>query len=502
MTRKGIQLSPGLLTFVVGLLLLSLAGVAYQQYLLSSGGVGSAPAKGTASSTAQAVKYACPMRCVETEEPGPCPVCGMDMQPITSASAASSSAGAPAAGPQMYTCPMHPQIVQDHPGSCPICGMELVPKQDSGGGIDPALDSATAAVRLSPAQAVLSGIEAVHPSREHKALSIPAFGQTVIPDGQIESISSWTEGRIDDLFLKDTGGVVKKGDHILDLYSEELVQAQEEFLVAKAAVDQLSGSGYESISQSSRSLLEASRTKLSRLGMTAEQVRSLEDSGRVADRIPIYAGKGGVVMEKKVAEGMYVMKGESLYEVADLSKLWVEVQVFEADAAKLRAGDRVAFESPSQPGKTYRGKVILIEPEVSMETRTWTARVEVANPDMSLRPGQVLNATLSFDYGELLLLPRNAVLHTGDGDLVYVLAGQDLWQPRRVKVGRDFGDQVEIVEGLSADEAVAGTAVFLLDSEAQLKGIPRPLEEPGTAGAAAESTAYQAHSHSEGAGDD
>ncbi|MCC7479383.1 efflux RND transporter periplasmic adaptor subunit [bacterium] len=475
MKARGIRVSPGLLTFIVGLLLLAVSGVIYQQYLMSTGRLSAGPANAQPAAGAP-TKYACPMRCVETDEPGSCPVCGMDMQPVESSVQPAASTAPTAATAELYTCPMHPQIVQDHTGSCPICGMELVPKQDDSGALDSSLAEAVDTVRLSPTQALLSGVEAVHPSREHKALSIPAFGETVIPEGQIESISSWTEGRIDDLFLRDTGGKVSKGDHILDLYSEELVQAQEEFLVAKAAVDQLAGSGYENISQSSRSLLESSRTKLQRLGMTAEQIKNLEESGRVADRIPIYSGKSGVVMEKKVDEGMYVMKGESLYEVADLSKLWVEVQVFEADAAKLRVGDKVVLASPSQPGKTYRGKVILIEPEVSMETRTWTARVEVSNPDMSLRPGQVLNATLSFDYGELLLLPRNAVLHTGDGDLVYVLAGENTWRPRRVTVGRDFGDMVEIVDGLSAEEAVAGTAVFLLDSEAQLKGVPRPVD--------------------------
>jgi Cu(I)/Ag(I) efflux system membrane fusion protein len=373
---------------------------------------------------------------------------------------------------------MHPQIEQDHPGTCPICGMELVPKTSSSDEIDPTLAEAVAAVKLSPTQAVLGEVQAVHPSREHIALTIPAQGEAVVAQDSIESITSWTEGRVDELFLRDTGGVVKAGDHILDLYSEDLVQAQEEFLVAKQAVDQLGGSGYESIASSSKSLLEGARTKLQRLGMSSEQIAALEAGGAVQERVPIYARHSGVVMDKKVSEGMFVMKGEMLYEVADLSKIWVELRVFEADAAKLRAGDRVNFESPVHPGKQYRGKIILIEPELNMETRAYRARVEVSNPDMSLRPGMILDAKISFDYGNLLLLPRNAVLHTGDGDLVYVLAGENLWQPRRVTVGRDFGDKVEIVSGLKPEEAVAGTAVFLIDSEAQLKGVPRPVDAP------------------------
>jgi Cu(I)/Ag(I) efflux system membrane fusion protein len=160
--------------------------------------------------------------------------------------------------------------------------------------------------------------------------------------------------------------------------------------------------------------------------------------------------------------------------VVDLSRVWVEVQVFEQDAAKLKPGMAVTLTSPAYPGRTFTGKIQLIEPMLGMETRTFRARVVVSNPGGLLKPGQALDAQVRLDFGELLLLPRNAVLHTGEGDLVYVLAGDGLWAPRKVTIGRDFGDKVEIVSGLRADEAVAGTAVFLLDSEAQLKGVPRP----------------------------
>ena len=197
--------------------------------------------------------------------------------------------------------------------------------------------------------------------------------------------------------------------------------------------------------------------------------------------MPIYATHSGTVMEKKVTEGMYVMRGEELFSVADLSKVWVIVKVFEKDAANLRAGDHVTMKCPIHPGMVFHGRVELIEPELDMATRTHRARVIVDNAAGILKPGLVLDAELAVDYGSLMLLPRNAVLHTGDGDLVYVLAGENLWEPRRVKVGRDFGDKVEIVSGLRRDEAVAGTAVFLLDSEAQLKGVPRPTDEAGSA---------------------
>lgn len=428
----GYRLSPGWLTFLVGLLFLMLAGVLYQQSLIKSGAVG-----GGSSATAATVTGT------------------------------------------TYTCPMHPQVVQDHPGTCPICGMELVPKDEST--TSEVTEASVQGVHLSPTQEVLANVTPVKPTRELMSLDVPAIGEVQIPEGQMREVVSWQDGRVDNLVLEETGGVVKKGQHIMDLYSEDLIQAQEEYLIALKAVDELGNSGYSSIADSTKRLLNASREKLVRLGMTPGQLTELEKTRKTVERVPIYAKQGGVVMDKKVDEGMYVMRGEELFSVADLSPIWVEVKIFEKDIASIRTGDVVKFKSAAAPGRTFSGRVELIEPELDMQTRTYKLRVKVNNPDLALRPGMVLDAQISFDYGDLLLLPRNAVVHTGDADLVYVQAGNGEWVPRRVTVGRDFGDKVEITEGLKQGETVAGTAGFMLDSEAQLKGVPRPV--PGdTAG--------------------
>jgi membrane fusion protein, copper/silver efflux system len=426
-SSHGYGLSPGWLTFLVGLVFLLLAGVVYQQSLIKSGAVGSATGK---------------------------------------------TAAAPAG--QTFICPMHPQVVQDHPGTCPICGMELVPKDDSAMGNELTAASVKG-VHLSPTQEVLANVTPVKPSRELMSLDVPAIGEVAIPEGQMREVVSWQDGRVDNLVLSETGGYVKKGQHIMDLYSEDLIQAQNEYLIALKAVDQLGDSGYQSIADSTRRLLDASRQKLLRLGMTPAQLSQLEMTRKTIERVPIYARQGGVVMEKKVDEGMYVMRGEELFSVADLNPIWVEVKVFEKDIASIRRGDVVKFKSAAAPGRTFSGRVELIEPMLDMETRTYKLRVKVANPDMALRPGMVLDAAISFDYGSLLLLPRNAVVHTGDGDLVYVQAESGEWVPRAVTVGRDFGDRVEITAGLKPGESVAGTGGFMLDSEAQLKGVPRPV---------------------------
>jgi len=440
------RIAPGWITFLLGLVILAIAGILYQQSLVAKG-VSGAPATAAGAPAS----------------PG-------------------QTAAAPAAK-QLYTCPMHPQIIRDHPGTCPICGMELVPMETevadtSAQAKAESLETTVAAVKLSPTQAVLSDIQPIMPTREKMALKVPAIGEVSVPQNQMKDIVSWQEGRVDNLVLAETGGTVKQGEHILDIYSEPLVQAQEEYLLALKAAKELGDSGYEYIAASSNKLLEASRQKLLRLGLSADQLAELETKGAVEEHLPIKSLYGGVVMDKMVTQGMYVMRGEKLFSVADLGTVWVELSVFEKDIASIKIGDKVTLKSPTHSGMVFTGRVELIEPEVNMDTRTFRVRVSVDNPKMLLRPGEILDAEMTFSYGNLLLLPRNAVLHTGDGDLVYVMAGENLWEPRRVTVGRDFGDKVEIISGIKPDEAVAATAVFLLDSEAQTKGVPRPINLP------------------------
>lgn len=470
------RVSAGLMTFIVGLVILAIAGVAYQQYLVSSGAyevsvnAGAAPMAG--------VKYVCPMRCVEADEPGACPVCGMDMTAIETAAAP------PSAAEMLYTCPMHPHVEQDRPGTCPICGMELVPGETKTPAVDPATQDLVSTVKLSPLQAVLADVQPVHATVERMKVTIAAIGEVQVPENQESKLVSWQAGRVDSLVLRETGARVEEGQHLLDIYSEDLVQAQEEYLLALSARDEIGGSSYASVAASAARLLDASRTKLLRLGMTAAQVTELESTRSVLEHVPIYASHGGIVMDKLVTEGMYVREGDVLFTVADLDPVWVEVEIFERDVAGLHVGKAVTMYCPIHPGMVFRGRIGLILPSLDPGTRTHRARVVVGNPDFILRPGMIMDTELTVDHGEMLLLPRNAVLHTGDGDLVYALVGEDLWEPRRVTVGQDFGDMVQIVDGVTQSDAVAGTAVFLLDSEAQLKGVPRPLELPSDDAAA------------------
>lgn len=464
------RLSPGIMTFLIGLIILLVAGVVYQRVAAPPP---AAPGGGSATAPAPAVKYACPMRCVELDHPGDCPVCGMEMMPIETVSI-TSTAGHDHAEPELYTCPMHPQVEQDHPGTCPICGMELVPAADDSAAVDSETAELVSAVKLSPLQSLLAAVEPVHAAYEEVAESVAVLGEVESPADREHVLTSWQDGRIDNLYVRETGVQIREGQHILDIYSEELVQAQDEYLLALDAEQRLGGSEYESVRATTSSLVTAAESRLRRLGLSAEQIERLAADRVVEEHIAIHATAGGLVVEQFVAEGNYVREGAPLFRVADFSTVWVSLKVFESEMSYFRPGMQVTLDCPVHAGMQFPATVELVEPSLDPATRTYQVRVAVHNTGLTLRPGMIIEGNLQVSHGELLLLPRNAVLHTGDSALVYVQAGVDQWEPRRVETGLDLGEQVEITSGLSPDEAVAGTAVFLLDSEAQLKGVPRP----------------------------
>jgi len=427
-SASGYRISPGWLTFLVGLLFLLVAGLAYQQSLVASGKLGGG-----------------------------------------STSTASKPTGA-----QVYTCPMHPQVVQDHPGTCPICGMELVLKSGAAQGATVNV-AALKGAQLSPEQEVLADVTPVHATREAKADTLDTVGEVEVPTNQIRQVTAWLDGRIVKVANVCCGTTIGKGQKVMDFYSPDLVQAQNEYLIALQASDELGHSRYASVASSSIGMLSASRDKLLRLGLLPEQIGQLEKERHARDTIPVYSAERGVILEQKAYAGQWVNKGDELFTVADLSPIWVNLSVYEKDIAKVKPGYRVTLTSPSAPGRRFRGTVSIIQPELSMETRTYKVRVVLSNADLKIRPGMLLDASVDVDYGTLTMLPRNAVLHTGNGDLVYVKASDGTWQPRSVTVSRDFGDRVAISSGVTPADTVAGSAVFLLDSEAQLKGVPRPV---------------------------
>ncbi len=424
----------------------------------------------------------------------------------------------------IYTCPMHPQIRQPNPGRCPICSMPLeLATAVADGGLD------EYAVTVEPAARRLANIQAAPVKKRTVARTIESIGRIAIDESRQATIAAYVAGRIERLFADYTGIQVAKGDHLTVIYSPQLYAAQVEYLESRRAFAAMDGATLASVRRSQERLVAGARQRLTELGMTAEQLAELDKSQEAQSRITIYAPIGGTVIEKMVVEGQYVEVGEPIYRIADLSTVWLLLQLFPEDAALVRFGQRVEVEVQSLPGEEFEGRVAFVDPVVDESTRTVAVRVELLNERGLLRPGdyaraelivplgehgQVYDADLAGkwispmhpqiirdepgqcpicgmdlvstrEYGytdapvpqpEVLVVPRRAVLMTGSTSLVYVETEPGRFELRPVKLGALLRDEAVILGGLKAGEQVAVNGNFLIDSQMQLAGKPSLID--------------------------
>jgi membrane fusion protein, copper/silver efflux system len=424
----------------------------------------------------------------------------------------------------VYTCPMHPQIRQPYPGRCPICSMPLELATTD----EDATDNPYA-VRIEPAARRLANIETARVERRPVEKTIESIGRLAIDESRLSTISAYVAGRIERLFADYTGVQVAQGDHLAVVYSPQLYAAQVEYLESRLSLAAMERAALASVRRSQERLVASARQRMTELGMTAEQLTELEDSGQARSRITIYSPIGGTVIEKLVVEGQYVDVGEPIYRIADLSTVWLLLQLFPEDAALARFGQRVEVNVQSLPGQTFEGRVAFVDPVVDSQTRTVDVRVELLNEDGRLRPGDYAQARLvvplreqgqvydeslagkwispmhpqiirdapgqcpicgmdlvsTREYGyaeeplpqpEVLAVPRRAVLMTGSTSLVYVETEPGRFELRPVKLGPLLRDQAVILEGLQEGEQVAVNGNFLIDSQMQLAGKPSLID--------------------------
>jgi Cu(I)/Ag(I) efflux system membrane fusion protein len=377
-----------------------------------------------------------------------------------------------------YACPMHPFIVAPRHGSCPICGMELV-KKVTGGDIS---DQALARVRhvaLSPTQQVMANL-ATEPatvgefSKEIQATGVVAFNQE-----RQGKVTAWLAGRLDRLLVKSIGAPVSKGRPIAELYSFEMVTAQEEYLLAHKALRLFGSSIVPIFNQNSMTSLFEARQRLRQLGFSERQFDQLQRSNKPTVRLPITSPLSGVVTEKFVQEGQYVNMGDPLFTVADLSVIWVELEVFEIDLPLIKVGQQVAVVCPGLPGQPLKGKVKLVYPFLDPKTRTAKLRVELPNPGLKLKPDMYVSASIKIPLAPSLTVSSNSVVETGKRQVVWVETAPGTMVQREVKTGVRSGDRVQILEGLQPGEKVVLKGGYLVDSEAQLSHTsPLPAAGP------------------------
>lgn len=381
-------------------------------------------------------------------------------------------------GAQHWTCSMHPQIRMEHEGQCPICGMDLIPAQS------PDLDKTPSpqTVTLGPRAAALAQIRTSPVERTQAQTEVRLLGRVDYDETRLRMVTPWTDGRIDKLRVRVTGTTVRKGQVVADLYSPELYAAMRDLIVAGKQSKKLSagmhGSGALAVAA-----LESAREKLRLLGVSEKELKAIESSGKAPKKVSIRSPFSGTVLERNVEEGDYVKSGTALYHIADLSKVWVQIDAYESDLPLLARGNKVLIEIDALPGETLSGEVAFIDPVVDKRTRTTRVRVEVPNPTGALRPGMFAEAVVNAgarDQGSQLVLPRSAVLFTGRRSVVYVAVPEQpgAYALREVRLGTRAGPVYTVLSGISEGEQVVTHGAFTLDADLQLRGGASMMTRP------------------------
>jgi len=424
-----------------------------------------------------------------------------------------------------WTCSMHPQIQQPQPGDCPICGMDLIPLVD-----DTDQQAGPRELAMSESARALADIQTSLVQRDYPTAQIRMVGQLDYDQTKVKSLSARFSARIEELFVNYVGVRVERGEHLAMVYSPELLAAQRELI-----------SSYSRDPKSQ--ITDAAREKLRLWGLLPEQIDAIIDSGEAKDRFELKAPISGVVLTKNINEGDYVQTGEALFEIVDLSELWLYLDAYESDLQWLRFGQTVSFSVEAYPGERFEGSIVFIDPELDRKTRTVPVRVNVANTDGRLKPGMFARGivdsriaedghvfapdfsgqwicpmhpqvqstgpgdcavcgmplveaeSLGYVNGEAveppLIVPASAVLRTGTRAVVYVEvqdADRPTYEGREIALGVRAGDVYLVKSGLEAGERVVTHGAFKIDSALQIQAKPSmmSLSEADTNGGAGE----------------
>jgi membrane fusion protein, copper/silver efflux system len=385
-----------------------------------------------------------------------------------------------------WTCSMHPQIRQPNFGQCPICGMDLIPLAQDDDADD---DSELPRLSVSRRSAALMNIQTAPVERRVIEREIRLLGRIDYDETRVRTVSAWVAGRVDRLLLDVVGARVERGTPLLELFSPQLISAQEEFLQAMRSAAARGSAADDP-------LLASARERLRLLGLGPEQIDELEQRGTVEDRLTIHAPTDGFIIERTAVEGMYVEPGEQLARLADLSQVCLDLEAYERDLPWLALGQTVRFTVRALPGREFEGQIAQINPSVDPQQRSTLVRIWVRNPDARLMPGMfghgVVSAVLGGpggispgpgdDAGELpLIIPATAALVTGKQAVVYVQVpdrDRPTFELRQVNLGPRAGEYYVVRDGVAEGELVVTHGNFKIDAELQLRGRPSMMAPP------------------------
>ncbi len=469
---------------------------------------------------------------------------------------------------QLWTCGMHPEVILDEPGNCPICGMELVPVKGSGGaqadhqGMDHGTQSQEATnseahsqhnantnqtksqqtkgkkerkilywrapmdpteiydrpgkskmgmdlipvyedeaelgsggvVKIDPEIVQQMGVRTTKVMKMDFHRVIRTVGYIDYNEEKLFTVSPKISGWIDQLYVDFTGQEVRKGQPLLEIYSPELVTTQEEYLLALKNKQALQNASFQSIQEGAESLLKASYQRLRYWDIPESEIRRLEETRQVRKTLQLQSPANGVVIHKNAVEGSFVKEGMPLYQIADLSTVWVYASIYDYELPWLDMGNEATMELSYYPGKSYTGKIIYIYPYLDKKARVAKIRMEFRNPNYELKPGMYANVTVKGRViPDALVIPSEAVIRSGVRNVVFVVRGKGKFEPRQVKLGEE-GEKglVRVISGLLPGEEVVTSAQFLLDSESRLQeAIQKLLQERMKKGSNAKETSAQ-----------
>src|SRR6516225_8859981 len=343
--------------------------------------------------------------------------------------------------------------------------MDLVPKYAD----EQTVNMASGAVMISAAKQQLIGVRTIEVKREILVRELRTTAQITPDETKIAHVHVKINGFIDQVFVDYIGQLVKKGQPLFTIYSPDLVSTQEEYLIAKRGEKTLGASPFAEVSQGSQSLLRSTRERLKLWDISDEQIKKLDETGQVSRTLTFYSPISGFVMDRKAFPQTSVTPDTDLYQITDLSTVWVNADVYEYEVPFVRVGQRAVMRLSYYQGKTYAGKIAYVYPTVDPMARTVKVRIEFANPQFALKPQMFANVELNISYGHQVVVPQEAVLDSGDTQYVFVVREGGVFEPRTVQLGAKFEEKVTVLSGLKAGETIVTSGNFLIDSESRLK---------------------------------
>lgn len=395
-------------------------------------------------------------------------VIGWIVKPSSNSSLENEHDHSAAAENQLWTCSMHPQIKLNEPGSCPICGMDLIPvsSNSSSGNSNPLV------YEMTPDAVALANIHTTKVGGSTSGNEVVLTGKIQTDERENAAITAKFPGRIEKLYVSFTGEQVRAGQKLASIYSPELMTAQQELIEAAKSKSTFP------------ELYQAAKEKLKLWKLSEQQIASIESGGKIQEQMDVIAEHGGVVTQRNISVGDYVNTGSVLFQVVNLSKLWVLMDAYESDLPFMKVGDEVSFTAAGVPGETFKANVSFIDPLINPNTRAASIRAEISNAQGKLKPEMFVTATISSKSSSTpteLSIPRTALLWTGKRSIVYVKVPDSevpAFEMREVNLGSKVGEDYRVESGIMPGEEIVTNGVFAVDAAAQLSGSYSMMNRP------------------------